>query len=219
MLKAQGIKPGRMTEAPGVANKVLGKGKRWIAIAVLAVLASSFAVMWFALRKDVAEADELARSAPRHQIYGDPVIVKRLSVGTELEEVLPALGDRILACYAQPGKLASLPPVEGSDHFEALARAAKEDLVLDQSEPREIVELKQIVNGMKRELREYLAVEGMTAAGYYNALVERQRAESEIATRVKRELEGVSDSRIWEEKNAQLRKMGLRPIEIPDELF
>lgn len=37
VLKARGIRPGRVTEAPGVFNKLFGKGKRWIAIVALAV--------------------------------------------------------------------------------------------------------------------------------------------------------------------------------------
>ena len=36
-LKRQGIKPCRFAEAPGVFNKLFGKGKRWIAIGVLGV--------------------------------------------------------------------------------------------------------------------------------------------------------------------------------------
>ena len=37
VLKARGIRPGRVTEASGVFNKLFGKGKRWIAIVALAV--------------------------------------------------------------------------------------------------------------------------------------------------------------------------------------
>lgn len=37
-LKAQGIKPGRVEEAPGFFNKLFGKGKRWMAIGVLGAL-------------------------------------------------------------------------------------------------------------------------------------------------------------------------------------
>ena len=36
-LRAQGIKAGHVDEAPGVFNKLFGKGKRWMAIAVLVV--------------------------------------------------------------------------------------------------------------------------------------------------------------------------------------
>ena len=38
-LKARGIRPARLVEAPGLVNKVFGKGKRWIAIVALSVAA------------------------------------------------------------------------------------------------------------------------------------------------------------------------------------
>ena len=34
-LRARGVRPGRMVEAPGLFNKLFGKGKRWIAIGAL----------------------------------------------------------------------------------------------------------------------------------------------------------------------------------------
>ena len=37
-LKKQGIKPCRFAEAPGIFNKVFGKGKRWIAIIILSIV-------------------------------------------------------------------------------------------------------------------------------------------------------------------------------------
>ena len=37
VLKARGIRPGRVVEAPGFFNKLFGKGKRWLAIVFLAV--------------------------------------------------------------------------------------------------------------------------------------------------------------------------------------
>ena len=40
-LKARGVRPARLVEAPGFLNKLFGKGKRWIAIAVLSVAAAA----------------------------------------------------------------------------------------------------------------------------------------------------------------------------------
>ena len=34
-LKNQGVRPASMKEAPGIFNKLFGKGKRWIAIVIL----------------------------------------------------------------------------------------------------------------------------------------------------------------------------------------
>lgn len=38
VLKERGIRPSRLEEAPGFFNRLLGKGKRWLAIVVLFVL-------------------------------------------------------------------------------------------------------------------------------------------------------------------------------------
>lgn len=43
-LKARGIRPSRLEDAPGFFNKLFGKGKRWIAIAVLTILLALTAV-------------------------------------------------------------------------------------------------------------------------------------------------------------------------------
>jgi len=50
-----------------------------------------------------ADADPV-RATPRHQIYGDPAIMETLERG-EFGKVLPREGDRLLAIFAQPGKL------------------------------------------------------------------------------------------------------------------
>ena len=43
-LKAQGIKPIRCDEAPGFFNLVFGKGKRWLAIAILGAVCLTLAL-------------------------------------------------------------------------------------------------------------------------------------------------------------------------------
>ena len=37
ILKARGIRPGSVVEAPGFFNKLFGRGKRWLLIAALAI--------------------------------------------------------------------------------------------------------------------------------------------------------------------------------------
>ena len=69
MLKARGINPARVTEAPGFFNKLFGKGKRWIAICVLAA-ALVAALVALVIRRSSTETlqnyDEL-----------DPSVIKR----------------------------------------------------------------------------------------------------------------------------------------------
>ena len=77
-LKSQGVKPGRMEEAPGFFNKFFGKGKRWIAIAVLALSTVALAVILFTREEvsvDPYSDKGFARPIERRQIWGDEVVV------------------------------------------------------------------------------------------------------------------------------------------------
>ena len=55
LLKSQGIKPGRVVEAPGFFNKLFGKGKRWLAIGALIVVAAVLALLLWDAEEMVAE--------------------------------------------------------------------------------------------------------------------------------------------------------------------
>lgn len=232
VLRAQGIRPARMQEAPGVLNKLLGRGKRWIAITALVATGSGLSVALLSSRQEVATIRDtlelVAEStgngsvlpvAPRHQIYGDPVVIRRLAIATELARLFDNPGDVVLAAFAQPGPRVRLADESAAACAAALEKAVEGELNIVESDPREVKELKAIVNGMKQELREYVRSEGCTPQGYYQKMLSRSRREVQIVERVKRELEGASDLAVWEQKNAQLRKIGLRPVDIPDSLF
>ena len=55
----------------------------------------------------------------------------------------------------------------------------------------------------------------MTLARVRRRLVERTREEAQIYERTRRELENESSPDVWEEKNAALRRLGLRTIPNP----
>ena len=98
----------------------------------------------------------------------------------------------------------------GVDVFEAYARgelAAEKDIEVADADSREVRELKQIVNGMREEMREYLANGNGTPRSYWRRLNERTR----------RELENEKSPEVWDEKNAALRRLGLRTIPTPNE--
>lgn len=220
-LRSQGIRPARVSEAPGLANKVLGKGKRWIAIAFLGLLCVGMGayILFPEVYSGAPQKRYLAPAMPRHQVYGDPVRVKMLSLESELSKVFTNRGDLVLASFAQPGRRVRLEDESVKACSSALEDAVAVDLQITDCEPVEIRELKQIVNGMKAELREYVAHEGFTVQSYYRCLMDRSRREVRISERVRRELQGETDISVWESKNAQLRRIGLRPLDIPDELF
>ena len=123
-----------------------------------------------------------------------------------------------------------LPPTD----FEA---ALREPIRIASTDFTEVVDLKRIVTGMKREMRAYLAgggtVEGMkeearryiaaggSIIGYGQRLVERQEAEIAIYARARTEIE-VARKKMSEDafedylekRNDELRNLGIRPIVI-----
>ena len=143
----------------------------------------------------------------------------------EFGDALPREGDRLLAVFAQPGRLMCrrgfdprrLKPEDQS----AFAGYAKDELAPDAdipvvaADPREVRELKQIVNGMRQEMREYLANGNGTPRSYWRRLNERTQQEAQIYERTRRELEGETDPDAYELKNAALRRLGLRTIPNP----
>ena len=162
-----------------------------------------------------------ANSSPRHQIYGDPAVMEAFERG-EFTKELQREGDRLLAVFAQPGRFMcprganprKLTPGQAAA-FEAYARdelAMERDVEPRPDEPREIRELKEIVNGMRGEMRAYLANGNGTPRSYWRRLNERALQEAQIYERTRRELEKESSQEVWDGKNAELRRLGIRTI-------
>lgn len=201
-LKAQGIRPSRVEESPGFFNKLFGKGKRWMAIAVLALFA---AIGWWAAVSE-REPDWEERS----QIYGDPVLIKELS-SDGWATVFDGAGERYLAAYAVPGREvpADLTPPKAEDFSSG-------SVPLLEGDGDVVRKMKRIVNGMKRELREYIR-DGGTLEGYCRRLAIRQRAEAQVLSAAERALKGETDPTKWQERNRQLQAMGLPMLEPEDQ--
>ena len=92
----------------------------------------------------------------------------------------------------------------------------------------EVVDLKRIVTGMKREMKAYLAGGG-TVEQYLAELEKRQRLEISYRERAEQKLgemlAGARDARpcqaayaYWLKANAQLQAMGIYPLPLPDAL-
>ena len=221
-LKAQGIKPGRVEEAPGFFNKLFGKGKRWIAIVVLGALCLVLCAVAMRFRKEVESAPVGIANAllaeTRHQVIGDTVVIEK-GIRTGWAEVFPGEGERFLASFAIPGVPAGQRNTSEDEIKAALARRI-EATETDGIEARQI---KAMVEGMKDELRRYLA-DGGTIIEYGRELVKRQEQELAYYNRAKIEMEtakksGMSEAQLldlWAKRNASLRRMGVKLLAMPE---
>ena len=238
-LRKRGIKAIKVVAADGSKANGEVRGVRKRAVAALVALAAVCAgvVTYFSGTRTVAVvAANSAMSSPRHQIYGDPAIMEPIERG-DFGGILSREGDKMLAIFAQPGKLMCARGVnprrlEGIGNreeekeknmaqvFEAYAKnelGADKDIQITADDSREVRELKQIVNGMREEMREYLANGNGTPRSYWRRLNERTLSEMQIYERTRRELEKEARPEIWEQKNESLRILGLRSIPTPSE--
>ena len=227
-LRARGIKAIKVVAADGSKANGEVRGVRKRVVAALVALAALVAgvVAYIGGERTGAAAADPASSSPRHQIYGDPVLMEDFERG-EFKDVLPREGDRMLAVFAQPGKLmcakgANVRRLDAAQEaaFAAYAKAeldAGRDIGISSDEPRESQELKRIVNGLRDEMRAYLANGNGTPRSYWRRLNERTLMEMQICERTRRELEKETSLDVWEQKNEALRRLGLRPIPNPNE--
>ena len=221
-LKAQGIKPSRLAEAPGFFNHLFGKGKRWIAIAVLAALCVTLATVvgrGVLTAPQPSSVEESLDSPIRRQLLGDAALIEK-GIRTGWADVFDLEGDRFLASFAIPGT----PPAVRTT-TEGKLREALETQTLGNSTTQTLEErqIRAIVSGLKDELRAYLAAGG-TISRYGHRLVQRQEQEIDYYNRAKNELEaaaksGMSDAALealWEKRNASLRAMGIKLVPMPE---
>ena len=228
-LRKRGIKAIKVVAADGskANGEVRGVRKRIVAVIVtIAALCVGIVSYFGGTRTAAVQSTNPATMSPRHQIYGDPAIMESLERG-DFSAALSREGDRLLAVFAQPGKLmcakGTNPRIlsqNAAEQFAAYAKnelAADKDIAISAADQREIRELKQIVNGMRDEMRAYLANGNGTARSFWRRLNERTLSEMQIYERTKRELEKEQSSEIWEQKNESLRCLGLRTIPFPNE--
>lgn len=214
-LKAQGIRPGSVVDAPGVWNKILGRGKRWIAIGLLgcAVVVLVLANM----RQGATSASAVFDDMTRRQVIGDAAVIE-LGVKTGWANVFDGEGERFLASFAIPGARAGVRSTTEEEILAALGRRVE----IESWDTIENRQIKSMVEGMKAELRAFIS-KGGSVVSYGRRLVARQEEESRCYQLSKNEVdaavrEGLADAevlRLWNEKNEQLRKMGIKPLPMP----
>ena len=232
-LRAKGIKAIKVVAADGSKANGEVRGLRKRAVAALVALAAAVAGVVAYIggeRTGAAERADMAEpspnASPRHQIYGDPAVMEAFERG-DFGDALPRDGDRLLAVFAQPGRYMCakgastryLAPMAATnfENYASHELAVEKDIEIAEADSREVRELKQIVNGMREEMREYLANGNGTPRSYWRRLNERTTSEIQIYERTRCELESEKSPEVWDEKNAALRRLGLRTIPNPNE--
>ena len=215
-LKARGIKPSKVWEAPGLMNKLFGKGKRWLAIVVLLFVLLGVTTVTLMMHKEVSivnrELEDLTLFEERAQIYGAQTVISEM----EADNYLSVFGTdgvaRFLAMYAIPAR--SVKDKKFVMPSSLTRKQLSELVVIREDDLDEVKHLKRMVNRMKREMGRYLDAGG-SVGGYLKRLDIRQETEQRILTRVKGELQRETNAEVWREKNAQLRAMGLPMVDPP----
>ena len=225
-LRARGIKAIKVVAADGskANGEVRGVRKRVVAASiVVAALAAGLAV-YLAVGQGLFSPDEGNGSTPsfltagtRRQVIGDAAVVEK-GVRTGWADAFEREGDRFLASFAIPGVEAG----QRSTSEGEIRRALGERVPAAPGDSIEARQIKAMVEGMKREARAYVAAGG-TLVGYGKRLVERQEAEIAIRGRVKADLEAAAGrmerdefEAYLEERNDELRNLGLRPVVLGD---
>lgn len=226
-LRAKGIKAFGVEPASGFVNRLSGLlGWRLVIIVVLAVIAVAATLAYLResaqLREKEAEApvveDSVFLATTRRQIIGDTAVIEA-GMKDGWSDVFPEEGERFLASFAIPG----VPAGVRTTNVAELEKALKRTVAIKPDDSMEAKQIKSMVEGMKDELRAYMA-KGGTIEKYGERLVERQEQELSYYRRVKEEIasaakSGLPDAEVeakWKSGNAELRNMGIRLVPMPD---
>jgi len=231
-LRAQGLKPFYVELAPGLLNRIQSFGKRGYAIVVLAVLCLALGTVAVVEMRNAgrnarltpqSEFDQAINSTMRRQPIGDIAVIEK-GIRTGWADVFASAGERFLASFAVPGYPPAIRTTTEAEIRKALAPrqlpTTNHQLPTDSLEARQI---RAMVEGMKDELRRYLAAGG-TIAGYGKRLVRRQEEEIGYYQQAERFVEREANSTktdaevsaTLEKYNAHLRSMGIRPLTMPE---
>ncbi len=224
-LNRQGIRPYKLYPAPGFWNKLSAIGWRGFTIVSLVVVLGLSIAVSVAQRKELernGDVREIVSSAimskVRRQLIGDQGFIEK-GIRTGWAEVFNHEGERFLASFAIPGVPATVRTTNVAALEDALKRKVA-DRDLDGMESRQI---KAMVEGMKDELRRFIA-SGGTIEQYGRRLVARQEEEIAIYNRANNEVEqaikGNADkaeiTELVDRRNGELRRMGIRLIAMPE---
>ena len=227
-LNRRGIRPYKLYPSPGLWNRALSIGGRGFAIVVLAFALLAALAVALTQHKDIVklEKDDDVRemvngaitSKVRRQLIGDQGVIDK-GIRTGWADVFDHEGERFLSSFAIPGVPATVRTTNVAALEECLGRKI-EAVETDGMEARQI---KAMVEGMKDELRRFVAAGG-TIEQYGRRLVARQDDEIAIYTRTCNEVEqavksGVGKAEVAElvdKCNDELRRMGVKLVAMPE---
>ena len=217
-LNRQGIRPYKLQPAPGLWNKVLSLGWRGFAIIGLVVILGVSVAVSLVQHKELERDGEVREivsgaitSKVRRQLIGDQGVIEK-GIRTGWEDVFAHEGERFLASFAIPG----IPATVRTTNVAALEEALKRKVDATDTDGIEARQIKAMVEGMKDELRRFVAAGG-TIEQYGRRLVARQNDEIAIYTRTSNEIEQAAKSGIGktevaelvDRRNEELRRMGV----------
>lgn len=224
-LNRQGIRPYKLYPAPGLWNKVLALGWRgFVIISLIAVLGISVAIS-LVQHKELERDGEVREfvsgaitSKVRRQLIGDQGVIEK-GIRTGWSDVFAHDGERFLASFAIPG----IPATVRTTNVAALEEALKRNVKISENDGIEARQIKSMVEGMKDELRRFIAAGG-TIEQYGRRLVSRQDDEIAIYNRTSNEIEQAAKSNrgkseiaeLVDRRNEDLRRMGIKLIQMPE---
>lgn len=227
-LRQRGIKAIKVVALDGskANGELRGIRKRVVvALVVVSILASLTA--YIGGIKSVAVATVIPNDIYRVSLQPATPLSRQMIVGDRqrLEQAIAALSngaDRCLAAFAEPGRILRYP-LEDRPSDSDFSAALTSPILIASDELTESIDLKRILTGIKREMRDYI-LGGGSVSDYLSECVNRQRQEVDIRNRAEERLGkliGKSDKEAYDfllKANAQLQSMGIYPIPIPDKL-
>lgn len=162
-----------------------------------------------------AKGVRIAQARPRSQIRG-PADRYEQAKKAGLKPKFKHEVESFLAMYAIPGQPVPPPPIDKSMK-ESFVNSLLEPIKILDSDTDEDIALKEMVQGMKEEMREYIK-DGGSVEGYFKQLDERQEAEaamwSDAHKLVLDEMkeDEASAYELWKAYNKKLGESGIKPL-------
>jgi len=230
-LRKRGIKAIKVVAADGskANGELRGVRKRIVVIIACLVAVVAGVSSYVGGSRSSATADLAANGlaalsmlddTTRRQVIGDQAIIEK-GIRSGWSDVFESEGDRFLASFAIPGVKAGVRATSIKALEDALTQTSQPPK-LQASISLEARQIKAMVEGMKAEARAYIAAGG-TIVEYGKRLTERQDTEIAIYKRAEDEIlkarETLSESAfsaLLDQRNDELRNLGIRPITLPE---